>query len=105
MTSEAVEAVDEANEATEETIKGHIDREEDIPQYIHTIDGEIQRHRCPQVARSRAVVERVIGAMKDFLILSNVPWISRQNFAFIFQLVVVIGAICNYNLDVRGTSW
>lgn len=100
--SDALQAANEANEVSEERIRA---RGNLPPRFIHTIHGDEHRHRSPKIARSRAVVERAIGAMKDYLILSNIPFLSVQPIDTIFRIVVIVAALCNYNLGVRGTSW
>lgn len=105
MTSEENDAIEEAEKATEETKRILMMRNIPVPEYVHTIDGDEARHRCPRIAKSRAVVERVIGAMKDFLLLQHIGWISKQTFDMVYRVVVVIAAICNFKLAHRKNQW
>jgi hypothetical protein len=105
MTSEEEESIQQANEANLRSMEVFEERNIRLPTFLHTINGDAARHRTPEIARSRAVVERVINAIKDFLILTNIAFISKQKVHFVFKMVVIIAAICNYNLSKRGKQW
>jgi hypothetical protein len=105
MTSGEVISHQEAEEATEATREIFGNRSQMVPEFVHHINDDPRRKRCPLIAKSRSVVERVIGAMKEYKILENVPYISRQQINHVYMLVVVIAGLCNYNLKVRGTVW
>ena len=67
---------------------------EGVPlQFTHIIDGEVGRHRSPEIVRNRAFVERVIGAKKDYLILSNIGFLSVHHIYTVFRIVVIIAAL------------
>ena len=53
----------------------------------------------------RAVVERSIGAMKDFKLLLNVEFISQIEVTELHKILTVVAALVNFNLDVRKTSY
>mmetsp|Transcript_36787 Transcript_36787/g.57800 ORF Transcript_36787/g.57800 Transcript_36787/m.57800 type:complete len:86 (+) Transcript_36787:928-1185(+) len=75
----------------------------EIPVFFRKVekDDEGKRNMMPEIARPRGVVERVIGAMKRFALLLNVPYLSQQEYRTLFILVVVVAGITNYNLDQR----
>lgn len=58
-----------------------------------------------KIARHRAVVERTIGAMKKWLILTNEPLISRVTVEEMRSLLVLIAALTNYQLITNNTTW
>ena len=62
------------------------------PQFTHTIDGEIGKHRSPEIV-NRAFVERDIRAKKDYLILSNIGFLSVHHIYTVFRIVVIIAAL------------
>ncbi len=105
MTSEEETAVQEAEKANRE--RGEIlqSHERSVTFVNHTIKGDESRHRCQEIARSHSVVECVIRVMKSFLILSNISWVSKQTVDFVYRTVITIAALCNYNLEKRGTCW
>lgn len=76
----------------------------DLPS-AYLINNDDRRRKCPELAKYRAVVERVIGAMKKFKILLNVEFISQIKDDMLHKLLYLIAAIVNYNLDRRGTSY
>lgn len=76
-----------------------------VPKFTHNISDDPMRHKDPQIARARSVVERVIGAIKDWKILGNIPFVSQQKFHTLFQMIVLFCAICNYTLKEHGTAW
>lgn len=69
------------------------------------INNDNRRHKSPELAKYRAVVERVIGAMKKFKILLNVEYISQIKDDILHKLLYLVAAIVNYNLDQRKTSY
>lgn len=71
----------------------------------YLINNDNRRKKSPELAKYRAVVERVIGAMKKFKILLNVEFISQIKDDMLHKLLYLIAAIVNYNLDRRGTSY
>ena len=71
----------------------------------YLINDDPRRHKTPELAKYRAVVERVIGAMKKFKILLNVEFISQIKDDMLHKLLYLIAALINYNLDCRGTSY
>jgi hypothetical protein len=97
------DAQKEAKEGQEATEKALGKLGGDRP--VFNKDDEKMRNLTPDIARPRGVVERVIGAMKDFHLLLNVPFLSRQNYRKVVILIFVVAAITNYNLAYRGTSW
>jgi hypothetical protein len=105
MTAGEESAHKEAVEGNEATTQKFQEANLVPPKLIHTISGDERRHRSPLIAKARSVVERVIGAMKLWLLLCNVPYISKQQLSVVFQLLVVVAALCNYNLEQRGTVW
>jgi hypothetical protein len=94
----------EADAGRRETEDIMRERGEDTTDLFNEDDGDF-RNMTPEIARPRGVVERVIGAMKDFRILGNVAFLSQQDYRTIFMTLVVIAGLCNYNLDQRGTSY
>lgn len=71
----------------------------------YLIDGDCRRHKSPEIAQYRSVVERVIGAMKEFKVLMNVALLSQTPVVEIYKFVVVISALVNYNLAERKTPY
>jgi hypothetical protein len=71
----------------------------------YLINNDRRRHKSPELAKYRAVVERVIGAMKKFKILLNVEYVSQIKDDILHKLLYLIAAIVNYNLDCGGTSY
>jgi len=71
----------------------------------YLIDGDSRRHKSPEIAQFRSVVERVIGAMKEFKVLMNVALLSQTPVVEIYKFVVIISAIVNYNLAERKTPY
>jgi len=57
----------------------------------------------PRIAPFRAVVERTIGAMKRWQILTNEPLLSRLNKFEMNQLVQLIAALTNFQLKYNKT--
>lgn len=105
MTAGEEDAVKEAvwaNEITEELLT---DSGNKCPKFVHTINEEPWRHRHPKIAIPRSVVERVIGAIKSYKLLTNISFLSKQKPYDVFKLVVIAAALCNYNLRLRGTPW
>uniref|UniRef100_A0A7S4U6J5 Uncharacterized protein n=1 Tax=Paramoeba aestuarina TaxID=180227 RepID=A0A7S4U6J5_9EUKA len=97
------EAEKEANEGREKTTEAMQANGIEIPVFFRKVekDDEGKRNMMPEIARPRGVVERVIGAMKRFALLLNVPYLSQQEYRTLFILVVVVAGITNYNLDQR----
>lgn len=62
-------------------------------------------HYLPEIAPYRAVVERSFGAMKKWLALLNVPLMSKMGADEVEGLIVVVAALCNYQLEIRDKSW
>jgi len=104
-TSEEEESIEQANEANKRSAEVFERCSQSQPTFVHTINGDLACHRTPEIAQSRAVVERVIKAIKAFLILMNISFLSQQEVHFVYKMIVVVAAICNYNLNKRGTSW
>jgi len=105
MTAGSDDAIKEAESATASSAEVMSQQGLDIPNFIHNINDNKQHHRHPKIARPRSVVERVIGAMKSYQILTNITFISKQKTYTVFKLIVIVAALCNYNLRLRGTSW
>ena len=97
------EAKKEANEGREKTTEERQANGMEIPVFFRNgeTDDEKKRSMMPEIARPRGVVERVIGAMKRFMMLLNVPFLSQQDYRTLFMLVVVVAGITNDNLDQR----
>jgi hypothetical protein len=62
-------------------------------------------HFSPHIAPYRAVVERVFGAMKKWKILCSLPFTSKVDVDQLHSIITLVGALCNYNLSVRGKKW
>ena len=105
MTAAEKEAIKEAEQASIDSNELFAQRNLDQIEYVHNINEDVKRHRCPKIAKSRSVVERVIGAMKDYRLLTSVSFISKESGKHVYMLVVVVAALCNYNLEKRGTGW
>jgi hypothetical protein len=64
-----------------------------------------QNYDCDaKIARFRAVVERTIGAIKKWLILTNVAFVTRCDYQSFQELLTLIVALTNYQLDHNNTS-
>ena len=83
----------------------YLEKKGESRKFVHTIADDPKRYRTPEIALDRAVVERVIQAIKSWKWLANVPWLSKQNQRDVYVLVVVIAAICNWTLRRRKSSW
>lgn len=81
------------------------DREDETNAELYNIEGDNRRHKSPEIAQYRSVVERVIGAMKDFKILTNIALMSQTPVIEIYKYITIIAAIVNYNLSERKTSY
>ena len=54
-----------------------VDIEDNGAASAFNIDNDERRFKSPEIAKFRSVVERVIGAIKSFKILLNVPFMSQ----------------------------
>lgn len=54
----------------------------------------------PTIAKYRSVVERSIGQIKSWRILSSKPYMSRIPWAFMRKLLLIICALCNFNRNL-----
>jgi hypothetical protein len=65
-----------------------------------------ERHRSPEIARWRSVVERSIGAIKRWQILANVDYLSKIDGALLHKLLTVICALVNWERENgRKSAW
>lgn len=101
MTAGEERAISDASDAVAETEKIYADKGVSAPNFVHSISDDPRRHRDPRLAKSRAVVERVIGSMKEWKILSNISWVSSQSYGLIWKALVIIAALHNYNLRMK----
>jgi hypothetical protein len=69
------------------------------------IKNDARRHKSPEIARFRSVVERVIRSMKNFKLLMNVDLISKMKVKFLQKILFVVAAISNYNLKQRKSPY
>lgn len=84
---------------TEETNVGPKKKNEKV------MDSE-NRHKSPEIARWRSVVERAIGAIKRWQILSNVDYMSKVDGALLQKLLTVICALVNWERkNGRKKAW
>jgi hypothetical protein len=64
------------------------------------------RTRSPEIAKWRSVVERAIGAIKRWQILSNLDFISKVDGALLQKLLTVICALVNWERkNGRKKAW
>jgi hypothetical protein len=65
-----------------------------------------ERHRSPEIAKWRSVVERTIGAIKRWQILSNVDFMSKVDGELLQKLLTVICALVNWErINGRKKPW
>jgi len=69
------------------------------------IGNSTNRHRSPEIARWRCVVERSIGAIKKWKILENIPYLSHVETSQLQKLLTVICALVNWERTYNNTSW
>jgi len=67
------------------------------------VDNDIIRD--PSIARFRAVVEKTIGAIKDWKILFHQSLISKLAIEEVSWIVTVVTALTNYQQEENGKSW
>jgi hypothetical protein len=63
------------------------------------------RHRTPEIAKWRAVVERSIGSIKRWKILDNVAFLSRVKGPNLRKLLCVVCALVNHERELNQLSW
>lgn len=63
------------------------------------------RHRSPEIAKWRAVVERSIGAIKKWKILECEHYLSRVKGTNLQKLLTVICALVNWERTQNSKSW
>ena len=71
-------------------------------------DGMLDQHnyfRDAGIARFRAVVEQVIGAVKKWKILENECFLTHVQISELQEMLVVICALTNHQLNSHGGSW
>jgi hypothetical protein len=70
-----------------------------------TINGDEKRHKTPNIAKWRGVVERSIGAIKKWKILENEAYLSRVDGIQLSKLLTVICALVNWERESNKLSW
>lgn len=63
------------------------------------------RHRSPEIAKWRSVVERAIGAIKKWQILSNLDFMSKVDGELLQKLLTVICALVNWERSQNQKPW
>ena len=63
------------------------------------------RHRSPEIAKWRSVVERAIGAIKKWQILANLDYMSKVDGKVLKHLLTVICALVNWERRRNNKAW
>jgi hypothetical protein len=66
---------------------------------------ESNRHRTPDIACWRGVVERSIGAIKKWKILENEHYMTRISGVLLEKLLTIICALVNRERSLNAKSW